>query len=270
MVEVKTPTLIAIARMALANELSFQASKSTILSASSSKSKKVEDDDSDDEIIIGGSRIATSFNNPSFMNQDSSDEEDSDEEDSDEEDSDEDSTDNEYNHQSACVQDENAFAHGEQLLDGPQASPLQLAARFPLRVNKKYYINRVTITKERTSKTSQSYWAIGPFESNVDAKPLATAIRRKMKSSGITTNKFVKDNHQNTFEVLIPDKGMKMDKRTKKRNLGSETSTAMEQGVLDEVTELLPIILETLDVKASSIYAPNILVDDEDDDGLFA
>jgi hypothetical protein len=249
MIELKTPTLIALARATLANYASFANSASPKVI----KRKIVEDDDSDDEIIIGGAH----FNGPVVNSFGDDDDESDSGSDSDSE------SDNE-------TENNDVFMSSESLLDGPKASALQLAARFPLTVNKQYYINRVNITKERGTKTTQSYWAIGPFNTLSDTKPLASAIRRELKTSGITTNKFNKEDHQDTYEVLIPDKGMKMDKRSKKRNLGSETSTAMEQGVLDEVSGLLPIILETLDVKASAIHAPNIMVDEEENDGLFA
>jgi hypothetical protein len=257
MIELKTPTLIAIARAALANDVS---SNKPIV-PKTMKRKVIDDDDSDDEIIIGGAHINVPGLN-SFHNEDEESDDDEEESDDEEEESDdeEEESDKEMN---------DVFFSSEALLDGPKASDLQLAARFPLSVNKAYYINRVNITKERGTKTSQSYWAIGPFATLSETKPLASAIRKELKTSGITTNKFSKDDHQDTFEVLIPDKGMKMDKRTKKRNLGSETSSAMEQGVLDEISGLLPVVLNTLGVTSAAIHAPNILVE-EDNDELFA
>ncbi len=234
--ELKTPTLITIARNMI-DELGSIDNQKPIMqkvsvNSSSQGSDDDSDEDSDDEIIIGGSNI--NFSKKNVID---------------------------------C--DFENFQPNQDMFANPKTTPLQDAARFNLTGNKQYYINRVNITKERGTKITQSYWAIGPFQSNVDAKSTKSAISNKLKTSGITINKFSKEDHQDTFEILIPDKGIKMAKRADRRGASNDTSSAMEQGVLDEISDLVPVILKSLNVVQSAIYAPNIMVDEVDESNGF-
>ena len=247
MTELKIPNLIAIARNAINDDSDKIVIESDNSIITNNKKIKIvsDDDDSDDEVIIGKQIIVKRDGSSpdSISSRFYSSVEDSDEDDEDENENDEN------------------FIHPSEMMINPRASPLQEASRFPLRNNKKYFINRIEITKQRSGgPITQSYWAIGPFASKNDAKPLLSIIKKKVNSSGLTINEYTMDKyHQTTFEVLIPDKGMMNDKKSKKRNLSDESSSKMEQGVLDEISELIPIILTTLKITSKELRAPNLI-----------
>jgi len=187
-------------------------------------------------------------------------------------------------------------------------TPLQASARFPLFGDQKYYFGRASReesrnvrhergSKEETSaarnsteatrKICQEVWVFGPFKERSDAAPFKKTITRLLASSGITIVRF--ENHDesmmDTFEIIIPDKGTKVAKQTKKWDLSSEQSNALHSEVENDMEKLIRMVCSSHYIPLKNIFSSNFLLreieikvvpkkvaateDDSDDDAVY-
>jgi hypothetical protein len=141
-----------------------------------------------------------------------------------------------------------------------QQTPLQEAARLPIRGNTTMYFDRIKITKEREEKKTFTYWAFGPFESQSAASIIQRVANKHLKACGVSITKFNKPGHQTVHEVIIPDGADKVNKAIKKWDLTAANSQAMHSEVVEKMADLLEVLTKAVGITSANVFAPGLPV----------